>query len=548
MASTLPAAVATTAVVSPTEAPPSTSPQCRDISADLAGYLDGLGLGHLDLAGAETGPLDEALPDGQDFAAELRTDCSGVFFAHSSFGEMAHVVAAWDGAETYAAIGAFVKGGLLPPDDKGLIVDLDRIVTTRLTAVGEEVLWGEVGDWAVAHTLDGIAAVAGTDPITALGAWNRASGEGAIYSMLEMGSSSGWGGDTREYDIYPNGEMIAWVQHGGFPRTFADTRAVYQLSAEQMSEIETMLAATGVIAGERFKLDNQGIVDAGSLWFKYRHEDVTFSASVYAPGSEGETPARQQVIDLREHLDGLLATLDRDVWVPDAFAVWVTPHGPFAESNTMTWPGSFDLAAAAERRCTLLEGEPALAYLDDVAFIGDEYQDRYRTLFEFGDQTYQVIAIALLPGDIDRQFERLPECRTGGAWEPDAALGLWLWGTRGIHDYRMVLQTECSSCDDEVILDGEAGATIPGWGEVRTVENLFAMAMRDDLELLELTTDGFVGVPLTLEVGNPQTDERLRLLATSFVSEQGRLSVGYDEIVGGSLSFTGFEEWIPEGY
>ena len=352
--------------VSTTSATTTTQDPCRDVGPDLAEYVAALGLGHLDLDSA-VGPFEQQLPDPDAFADELGAECSGAFYAHSPFGETAHAVAAWDDERTHAVMGAFVKRGSLATDTDGFIAVVDLVTATYLYPAAPGVMWGEVSDWRATYALEGIAVLAGDDPMASLRAWNRTGTSNAEYPLLHMESASSWGGNGEVFTLYPSGELITRIPVRSSIHTFADSRAFFQLDPQQVSEIEAMVLATGVTEGERFELEEQNIVDAGSLWFRFRRDDLTYIGSVYAPRLGDVTPARQKVIDLKAHLTGLVSSMEGSEWVPEAFAVRVVGRGPAPEGNTMEWPGVFDLAVAADHYCMLLEGEKARRFLSLAA-------------------------------------------------------------------------------------------------------------------------------------------------------------------------------------
>jgi hypothetical protein len=288
-------------------------------------------------------------------------------------------------------------------------------------------------------------------------------------------------------------------------------------------------------------------MDAGSLWLRYRADDVSYYGLVYAPRLGEDTPARQSIIDLSAHLEELAAGGEGSVWVPESIVVFVDQQGPPGDGNIAPWPGSLDLADAAERGCVLLEGADAAGYLEDVSAIVDDWRGRDRTMFEYAGGTYRVQAEGVLPGDPEGLIDRVPQCGEDGYISADPDLLSWLWSARGIDSYELVLDAECDGCRG-LTLDGSAVNTVADWGELRSVEDMWELAAREDLELIELTTDGYVGVPVTIEVRDRRSASRLKLITLSFRSKEGRLAFGRNEIAGNTMSIDGFEEWIPEGY
>lgn len=535
----------TTAPATTTQSPPTTTDACRDVQPDLIGYLEALGIQDVSLDSVNAGPFSSDLPNPESFAAELGTGCAAEFLYQSSFGEMAHVVAAWDRTKTHAALGALVRpdlAGDLPEVEADFIVDFDGLQRARLYPAGDDLLWGTIDDWSTVWTLRSIAGIAGDDPLEALGGWHRAKATAGIPTLV-MGTSSGWGASAITFVVSGDGDLIALTDQGGFPRTFAAARKVVSLGPAELEEVRTRAAATGVTTGDGWHRD-ESIMDAGSLWLRYRADDVSYYGLVYAPRLGEDTPARQSIIDLSAHLEELAANAEGSLWVPESIVVYVDQQGPPGEDgNIVPWPGSLDLAAAAERGCVLLDGAGAAGYVDELSIIIDDWRGRDRTVFEYAGATYRVHAEGVLPGDPEGLLDGLSECDEDGYISADPGLLSWLWSARGIDEYQMSLRVECSGCDAVVTLDLQTTTVLPGWGDFRTVDDLFDLAKRDEVELVELTTDGLVGIPVVIEVMSPD-GEALRLQTTKFESDGGLLRVGFDT----GMAITGFDEWIPEGY
>ncbi len=521
---------------------------CRDAEPNLVAYLGSLGIEAEALEAVVGGPFSPDLPDPKSFAAELEMGCSGEFFFQSSFGEMAHIVAAWNPTTTHAVLGALIRGDLagdLPEVERDLIVDFDQLQRARLYPAGDDVFWSGVDRWSTVWALRPVAAIAGDDPLEGLGAWHRATTT-AESPTLVVGTSSGWGGGVTTIVVTRSGELISLTDERGFPATFDNAWKVVDLSADELQEAGALAMATGVTSGDAWHLDDS-FIDADSLWFQYRADDVTYYGLVYAPRLGEETPARQSIIDLSLYLEELADATEGSRWVPETVIVHVDEQDPSEDGEVVPWLGSFDLSAAAERGCVLLDGDDAAGYVDDVSLISDHLLGRDRAVFEYEGATYSVTASGVLPGDPERLIDLVPGCDKRGWISADPGLLVWLWDARGIDWYELEVTAECSRCTD-FTLDGSTAVAVPGWGEFRSIVDLWALAAREDLDLIELTTDGYVGVPNTIEVLDPQSGERLRLSTVSFRSDEGRLSFERHEVAGTSMSIDGFDQWRVEGY
>lgn len=538
-------------------------PECRDVESDVADYLIALGLGHLEVLRFQgDGPLAEYLPQDYAFAEQLGMECFGVYSASSGFGELAQVTVAWNDEQTHAAVGGLVRRGLVGTVDEGIRVDLDRGPVTELRAVDDEIWLGRYHDWWVADSLEGVVAVAGDDPFAALGAWNRTRRGDAELPIFTIAQSDGWGGNSPVYHLYVDGLLLVERPGGGPFPTFENQLRAYHLTPDEVASLDAQALATGIVAGEDFD-PPAGIVDAGSIWFTYRYDDVAYMGSVYAPRFGDLTPEREMVIDLFEDLEQLTASPDWVALEPEAIVVRAVARGVGAEGNALPWEGSFDLSAAATKGCTLLEGAEAHSYLDDVSMIGDDYRGREETVFAQSFSTWAVTATALRPWEVEEQFAALHECRTTDVRQADPSLAAWLWGARGITDYEItldILSCPFDWCDEsEVTLDGEQPVEMPlFWGEfldpsgtdparhpLRAIEDLFTLAGNGDLELESFITDGIVGIPLELVVTYPASGgAKLIVRTTYFETELGTLRVDFDENVGISMIPTGFDEWM----
>lgn len=525
---------------------------CRDATTDLEQHLAELGLGDVDISEIEEAIIFHGhLPDANSFGADLGMDCTGVFAGSSPFGEAVEVVAAWDESATNIAIGALVEQLPSDVDDEAIVVSFDGAGVTRLTALGDDLMWGTIHDWWANWMLEGIAVVGGPDPLAVLGSWNRVSGDGLPQPLLQVTRSGGWGigADIPSFTLYEDGMMLVASAATDYVPTFGHGVSALTLTQEQVLEVIEMGLATGIVEGESFALPERSWVDAQSLGIYLRHGDVTYLAGAYAPEAEEQTIARQQLVDLEAHLDGLRKSLEPAQWIPETFVVKVGRHGPFSESNTMAWPGVFDLEEAAERLCTLLEGDEAIAYLEDVALIGDEYQDRFKTIFDFNGATYSVQAIPLLPEDVPERADELRPCSTGGTRQADPVIAAGFWDLRGIYEYRSFFAVECSLCNDEpVLMENGTRVSIPGWAELYSINDIFELAQRDDLELVEFVTDGTVGVPVFVTLNDPLSGDSLSIKMRSFTTDEGSISIGNEDHDNWSGNLTGFDQWRLEGY
>jgi len=397
---------------------------CPDVVDRLDPYLEELGLGHL--AGEwleESGELSRYV-DGLDepdlLAAEVGLECAAEFVVSSTSGQSADAVVAWDEDRFSALIFATIQEDTIATDGEATTVNLAHGKPTQFYQLDDDWYWGEVRGWRGASSLEAVVAVAGDDPEAVLTALKRANagtvppaatGSGPVPLLtLSRGSAWGVGLDVPDFTLYPDGRLFSHAHADDLPSTFSHGVVFFTLSDEQVAEIAEMVLTTGVVDGETFENPQQPeMIDGSWLGFEFRYGALIYPGHFdpFIPDYVDPTPAQQAALDLESHLEDLKGSLEATAWTPSRFVVKVYRHGPWAESNTLDWPFSFDLAAAVDRRCTLLTGDAAASFYADLGTIGEDYKDRFKTIWEYRGNTYSVQSIPLLPGD---DMDTVPDC------------------------------------------------------------------------------------------------------------------------------------------
>ncbi|MCP3998204.1 MAG: hypothetical protein GY722_24550 [bacterium] len=556
---TTPVSVSTTA---PTTTTTTTSPApepdpCPVPGLELDRIATTVGLSHL--AGGwneEAGPLTTRLAAPEVLATEIGYGCSGAFVSGSELGEAVQIHAAWD-ADGFAAVagGYAIEPPFPDPDaekQSRTIAELGRIT---FNPISDRTLATTPHGWRLTESLEGFLLFDGDPPEQVMEAWGRGLRNSDPAPVLRFTNANSDGSHVvPDYVLYEDGTLITPGPAADYLATFKPGIRINQLTPEQVAEIREAALATHITDGASFeKYDtDEGTTNPSFGTFPYLaitywHNDVGYLGFGQQLGEDETRDSRLRALDLERLLKQAVRSSERTNWMEGDVVVRVEGHGLYDDANAMEWLGEFNLAGASGQGCILLQGEEADAYRADVALVGDEYQHVLKTFFDYDGQLHSVYAIPLLPGDPAERMDKLSRCSDSRTrtrpYDPTAVA--WLWGQRGIDEYELFVRPYCVGCDGAPLkLDGATPAEVPGWFELSSVDDLFALARDGRFELTDFSSDGIVGIPLVVELGHPETGETLRLLTTRFTSERGLLDIEHEQ---GEIwiSPQGFDEWRP---